>query len=1418
MIVARKLTRLLMSRHVALPVALALMIAPAASIIEAGPAAATATSSSTAVTLSSATSPTPSSSLTAYAGQTVTAHVVVTLTGTSLVPSDGTVSVADSNASACATFSLNSISPTSNSGSTEVYNFTCTFVESTIGTYTVIATFNGDTTNSATSSSSVNETTASLVVDKTLASTAISLTSSTVAAGQAEQATVTVTLESNTTLAASTITTTVSDSNNVQICQVELTNGTTPATNVTWTHSTSGPPYVDTYVLHCSFNEPTPGSYTVTASSSNDGANGSGASSASTPLTVTSPTTSSQTSLALSANPATTKQDLTGTVTVTIPYAGQPLTQSNGTVTVSDATTPTTFCVVNLATGTASSGVISSFSYVPGVAPAGDTYSFVCDNVSEGSPGVYSMTATFSGDTNNNAVASQTSANLTVNPSPTQTTLSLTPSSPTAGQPFSATATVSSMGPQNTDSPLGVVNVYNGSTFLCSVTVSATGSAQSSGTTGCSSLPAASYTITADYVPSTAQNEFASSTYNLTAVQVVQDSSTTSITVTPSPSNSPPSPTPGQSVTVTVLVAPGHSPSSLTPSGTVTVTDGTNQFCTVTLVNGSGSCTKTVVAKSYSLVASYPGDTNFTPSQSTPATTFTVSPIPTTTSLTLAPATTVSGQSVTASVSVSPILNPPGYPTGSVNVVNLTTSQTLCVVNLVDAQGSCTFTIVTPGTYSLQAQYGGDINYATSNSSPQSFTVTKAATQTVIAVQPNPTLHGETTTVSASVNVVAPGTGVPTGSVTVTNLPTGASLDPTVQSGCLLSSGTLTITLTNGSGYCSVLMLGPGTYQLTGTYSGDVNFLNSSDVTALAVHQDPTTTTVSLAYSGAPSNDPQSGEPITVSVTVASVAPGSGTPTGSVVVYSGGVKVCTITPIDNSGSGSCVITEKVPALYNVQATYQGDANYAVSTGTVNFVLDPAVTTTSVATAPLASSVSGQAIIIQATVHTSGPGVGLPTGTVTINDGVNTADTCNLTLVPYAPDGTGQTAYGSCTITETTPGAYTFTGTYSGATDFASSSGSTPHTVSKAQTTTVLTASSNASVSGQAVTVSAVVTSQLPGSGTPTGSIEVVDGVGSGQACAITLSGGRGSCTITETNPGAYSLSGFYSGDSNFVSSLGTTPLVVTSVKTTTSLTIVPTATSSGFVFSVKASVTPVAPGAGVPTGTVAVTDGVSGGQSCTITLSGGTGVCTITETTPGAYGFTGSYAGTTDFAASNTNMTVSTSTEPQATLSITETAGIAGRPLTLATSGGSGSGAVSYVVTDGGTAGCTVNGDVLSARQPGTCTVTATKSGDASYATATSAAATVTFVAAPVRPPRALRLSAPVVTGRRTVVTIIGEYFYGRPSITSSAPGTSVRVLGDTGHGLLVAVFVSARSPRGTHLLHLKFAHGQVTVVRYFQR
>ena len=139
---------------------------------------------------------------------------------------------------------------------------------------------------------------------------------------------------------------------------------------------------------------------------------------------------------------------------------------------------------------------------------------------------------------------------------------------------------------------------------------------------------------------------------------------------------------------------------------------------------------------------------------------------------------------------------------------------------------------------------------------------------------------------------------------------------------------------------------------------------------------------------------------------------------------------------------------------------------------------------------------------------------------------------------YHPGYGGQTA-GSATYTTTrlAIGSHTITAVYDGSSsDINSTSPNLIQTVNQDSTTTAVTASANPSVFGQSVTFTATVTAAAPGSGTPTGSVTLyMDGsftpLGTGRSAA-----GFRILSIKTLPVGSHTITVFYRGDGNFISS------------------------------------------------------------------------------------------------------------------------------------------------------------------------------------------------------------------------------------------------------------------------------------------
>jgi len=128
-----------------------------------------------------------------------------------------------------------------------------------------------------------------------------------------------------------------------------------------------------------------------------------------------------------------------------------------------------------------------------------------------------------------------------------------------------------------------------------------------------------------------------------------------------------------------------------------------------------------------------------------------------------------------------------------------------------------------------------------------------------------------------------------------------------------------------------------------------------------------------------------------------------------------------------------------------------------------------------------------------------------------------------------------------------------------------------------------------------------------------------------------------------------------------------------------------------------------------------------------------------TQTAPtnaGTYTITPSAASFSVGSASNYSITYETATltinkANQSALTITTTTSKYGTPLRLVTTGGSGTGALSFAITSAGTAsGCSITSETITVSSFGTCKVTATKALDTNYFVVNSVETVITFAKA----------------------------------------------------------------------------------------
>jgi Bacterial Ig-like domain (group 3) len=711
-------------------------------------------------------------------------------------------------------------------------------------------------------------------------------------------------------------------------------------------------------------------------------------------------------------------------------------------------------------------------------------------------------------------------------------------------------------------------------------------------------------------------------------------------------------------VTATATVASGPAGATLVNSTTTTGAGGAAAFSGLTINGPTGTYTLSF------------GATNLT---SVTSGSIVLSAASTVTTITgHSPNPSVTGQPVAVTFNVS---SDGGTPTGNVTVTDGAASCTGTV-----AAGTCNLTPTTAGPKTLTASYAGDGNFSGSSSAGVAHTVNPASTTTTVTTHtPNPSTVGESVDITFSVAVNAPGSGTPTGSVTV-------------------SDGSLSCSASVATGNCSIIFGTSGGRTLTATYAGDANFAGSTSVGAIQTVNMASTTTTITANTPNPS---AVGQAVSFTYTVVANAPGSGTPTGTVTV-SDGTQSCSATV----GAGSCTIAFTSAGPRSVTASYATDGNYASSTSaSVSQSVSAASTTSAITNHTPNPSVVGQGILVSFTVTSSG---GTPTGNVTVSDG---GATC-----------LGTVASGSCTLTPTTAGPKTLTASYAGDGNFApSTSPGANHTVNPASTTTTLaTGSPDPSVVGQPVNFAFTVVTNAPGSGTPTGTVTVGN---TSESCTASVA--AGSCSITFASAGPRTITASYPGDGNFASSASSSVSQgVNAASTTTTITSeAPDPSTVGQAYTVNYAVAVTAPGAGTPTGTVTVSDGA---VICANTVAAGS--CSLASVTPGTKTLTATYGGDANFTTSTSpgvshtvNLTGTTTTISSATPDPT----VAGQPVTVAFTVTSAGGTPTGTVTVGdGTFGCSATVAVGSCQFTptvvGTRILTATYSGDANFAPSSS--------------------------------------------------------------------------------------------------
>jgi Bacterial Ig-like domain (group 3) len=441
-----------------------------------------------------------------------------------------------------------------------------------------------------------------------------------------------------------------------------------------------------------------------------------------------------------------------------------------------------------------------------------------------------------------------------------------------------------------------------------------------------------------------------------------------------------------------------------------------------------------------------------------------------------------------------------------------------------------------------------------------------------------------------------------------------------------------TVHFTNSSSGATL----PSDYTFTTADAGTHKFASgvtlgtsgSQTITAADAHQPSTAgkatvtvgggksaTTTTLTSSVNPSTYRQ---PVTFTAVVTAT---SGSPTGLVTFKDGSSTLGTGTV--SGGVASVMVSTLAVGTHSITAAYGGDTNYLSSTSAAHTQTVSKASTTTTLSSSNNPSTFGGSVTFRAIVSSA---AGAPPNTeiVKFMDGTTTL-------------GTGSLAAGvaSFTTSALTAGTHKIKATYAGDSSYSGSSSLVLSQLVKGlPTTSTVSSNLNPSVYGQTITFKATVVDNSK-SGTPTGTVTFKSGT-TILAKGIALSGGTASFATSTLAVGIKSITVTYSGDTKYaVSTSAAISQTVTKATSTTTITSSLNPSTVGQSVTFKVSVKPRY--AGVPTGTVKLTFGLT--VLATVSLANGTASYTTTTLPKGSDVIKATYSGSANFSGSAGSIT-----------------------------------------------------------------------------------------------------------------------------------------------------------------------------------
>ncbi len=372
------------------------------------------------------------------------------------------------------------------------------------------------------------------------------------------------------------------------------------------------------------------------------------------------------------------------------------------------------------------------------------SYSSLSFSTSSLVAGTHGITATYVGDGNFNGATSAVLSQV-VNGTPTTTSVTASAASVMYGTAVTFTASVSA----SSATPAGTVQfAVDGAHLGSPVAVSNGVATYQTAALGVAGSP---HAITATFIPSDPSFEVSSGSLS-GGVSVTQNTTTAALAASPTTTLL------GGAVTLTATVTPASGAGPF--AGTVTFYDGAAALGSAA-PDGSGVATLSTSALGagvHALTASYGGDANYAGATSGAVSVTVLQP----TTVTLASAPAASGrlgESVTLTASVSAAS---GTPAGTVTFRD--GSGVLGTASLTSGSASLATSALALGAHSFTAEYGASGLFAGSTSAALAFTVTRAAVAVALMSSVDPSIYGQSVTFTSTVTPAK--LGPPTGTIT----------------------------------------------------------------------------------------------------------------------------------------------------------------------------------------------------------------------------------------------------------------------------------------------------------------------------------------------------------------------------------------------------------------------------------------------------------------------------------------------------------------------------------------------------------------------------------------------------------------------------------------------------------------------------